>query len=79
VFSQVVIKRLFLQAPAFACKPLYAVTVYCMGKPFGRNSEACLGGIFTARVIYPYKKYTVGKNRKRFSFPKKRFNEFSAF
>jgi hypothetical protein len=50
-----------------------------MGESFGRNSEARLGGILTASVIYPHKKYTVGKNRKRFSFPKKRFNEFSAF
>jgi hypothetical protein len=79
VFGQVVIKRLLLQAPAFAGKPLYTVTVYCMGKSLGRNSKACLSGIFTVRLVYPHKKYTVGKNRKRFSFPKKRFNEFSAF
>jgi hypothetical protein len=50
-----------------------------MGEPFRRGAKAGLYGIFTERLIYLHIYYAVGKNRKRFSFAKKRFNEFSAF
>jgi hypothetical protein len=75
----VVIKRLLLQAPAFAGEAFYTIPVYCMRETFGGYSKSCLSGIFTAVRVYPHKEYTVWKNRKRFSVPKKRFNEFSAF
>lgn len=76
---QYIVELLLLQAPAFTCKPLHAVTVYGMGEPFRRGTKTCLHGIFTYRFIDLHVNYTVWKNRKRFSFAKKRFNEFSAF
>jgi hypothetical protein len=50
-----------------------------MRETFGGYGKSCLSGILTASRVYPHKEYTVWKNRKRFSVPKKRFNEFSAF
>ena len=76
---QCVVEFLLLQAPAFTRKPFYPVTVNGMGEPFRRGAKADLYGIFTERLIYLHIYYAVGKNRKRFSFAKKRFNEFSAF
>ncbi|ACU58554.1 hypothetical protein Cpin_1056 [Chitinophaga pinensis DSM 2588] len=76
---QCVVEFLLLQAPAFAGKTFYPVTVYGMREPLRRGAKADLYGIFTERLIYLHIHYAVGKNRKRFSFAKKRFNEFSAF
>jgi hypothetical protein len=73
------IEHLFLKAPAFAAQAFYAVTVYGVGEMTGGCAEAYLYGILACRQLNRQVNYTVWKNRKRFSFPKKRFNEFSAF
>jgi hypothetical protein len=79
VLAQYVIEAVFLETPAFTGKSFDAVTVYCMGKTFCRGAESRLNRIFVHGLIYRHVDNAVWKNRKRFSFPKKRFNEFSAF
>jgi len=77
--AEVVIKGLFLQAPGFPAQALYAVTVYGAGKMAGGGAEAYLHRVLACRQGRRHIHYPVWKNRKRFSFPKKRFNQFSAF
>ena len=79
LLGECIIEFLLLQAPAFACKTFYTVPVHRMRELPGRGAKTDLDGIFIRRLIYRHINYPVGKNRKRFSFPKKRFNEFSAF
>ncbi|GEP89414.1 hypothetical protein CTE07_10590 [Chitinophaga terrae (ex Kim and Jung 2007)] len=64
---------LFLQSPGFAAKAFDAVPVDRPGKAAGADAEAYLHGI-GARCWQREVNNTVRKNRKRFSFTKKRFN-----
>ena len=74
-----VIEVLFLEAPGFAAQALYTVTVYGAGKMAGSGAKAYLNGVFVRRQLHRHVDHAVWKNRKRFSFPKKRFNQFPAF
>jgi hypothetical protein len=79
LLAEMVIEGVFLKAPGFAAQAFYAVTVYGAGKVAGSGAKAYLNGIFIRRELYRHIDHAVWKNRKRFSVPKKRFNQFSAF
>jgi hypothetical protein len=79
LLAEVVIEGMLLKAPGFAAQALYAVTVYGMGKMPGACAKAYLNGVFVRWQLYRHVDHAVWKNRKRFSFPKKRFNQFPAF
>lgn len=79
LLPQVIVQGMFLEAPGFAAQAFYPVTVHCPGKMPGAGAKAHLYGIFVHRELYRHIDHPVRKNRKRFSVPKKRFNQFSAF
>lgn len=79
LLAEVVIEGMFLEAPCFAAQAFYAVAVYGAGKVPGAGAKAYLNGVFVHRQLYRHIDHAVWKNRKRFSFPKKRFNQFPAF
>ncbi|GAA4310657.1 hypothetical protein GCM10023143_19270 [Compostibacter hankyongensis] len=78
-FLQDSIQAIFPEAVGLAGKPLYAVAVYCPSVVFFGNAETNLGGCSSIGKDGDVVNDTIGENRKRFPFPKKRFNTFFAF
>ena len=79
IFCQKIIQNLLLQTPCFPAKPFDPVTVCRPGKWSWRNGKSNLCRIAQFIKIYLPVIYLIGKNRKRFSFSKKRLNKFPAF
>jgi hypothetical protein len=76
--AEMIIEFLLLQAPGFPAQAFDPVPVYRVGKTAGGDAETYLHRKFTW-LLQGHVNNPVWKNRKRFSFPKKRFNQFSAF
>lgn len=79
LFQKMFQQRLFLEPVGFAAQPFDPVAVYSKREVPGRNGETGLHrgsarGQGTGMINHP-----IRKNRKRFPFPKKRFNKFPAF
>lgn len=78
VVAEELVKGAFLAAPALPAQALYPVAVYRVGEVPGRCRKAHLHRKGIRGQGPCVVNDTVGKNRKRFSFAKKRFNEFFA-
>lgn len=79
LFLQKRVQLVLLQPPGLADQPSDAVPVGRPGESADGDGKTDLYGIVRRCGYGPPEVYFQGKNRKRFPFPEKRLNIFSAF